>query len=143
MAVETVSEGGKTYAVSEKENGRFWYLNNKLHRELGPAIENDGGGVWYYEGTRVVCSSQKEFEKMIGLKKEAAAIKQFDIKVETMVPTVITYRVSAKNAEEAATKIKGAQPRNVQYKLAAKRDKKLTVYDAGTIMVRLIKNLLG
>jgi hypothetical protein len=137
------SEGGKQYNISEKENGRFWYLNNKLHRELGPAIENSGGGSWWYEGTKIACSSQKEFEKIIKLKKEAAAQKWFDVKVETLVPATITHRIFAKTPEEAIEKSKTTPPRSIQYKLPAKKDRKITVYDAGLTIIRLVKNLLG
>lgn len=48
-----VIEGGIEYTVVEKFNGtaRWWYKGDKLHRELGPAIECPNGDVWwYYEG---------------------------------------------------------------------------------------------
>ena len=143
--IETQKEGGKTYTISIKDNGdRFWYLNNKLHREKGAAIENIGGGkAWYYEGNKIACSSQKEFEKIIGLKKEAEVIKWFDVKVESLVPCIQTYRISAKTAEEAIQKATTASPKSVQYRLPAKKDRKITVYDAMTSIVRLVKNLLG
>lgn len=144
MAVISISEGGKTYQVSEKDNGRFWYLHNKLHRELGPAIENSNGGVaFYFDGNKIPCSSQKEFEKIIGLKKEAAAIKQFDVKIECYVPATVSVRVSAKTPEEAIEKAKKTPPRSVQYRLPAKRDHKISVYDAGMSIIRLVKNLVG
>lgn len=42
----------KTYIVEVEENGnKFWYLNGKLHREDGPAIEyTDGNKFWYLNG---------------------------------------------------------------------------------------------
>jgi hypothetical protein len=142
MAV-AVSEGGKNYSVSERENGRFWYLNNKLHRELGPAIENIGGGVWYYEGVKMPCHSQKEFEQLISLKKQAAALQWFDVKIDSVVQCVQTYRVQATTPEEALTKTKTAQARSTQYKLHTKKNTKATITNAGTTLVRLIKNLIG
>jgi hypothetical protein len=45
-----------------------WYKDNKLHREDGPAIENNGINYWYYNGTLVKCSSQKDFERLLRLK---------------------------------------------------------------------------
>jgi hypothetical protein len=141
-----IIEGGKSYNVSVKPNGdKFYYLNNKLHRELGPAIElkESGSKAWYFQGEKVACSSQKEFEKVIGLKKEAAVEKWFDIRTEALIPATIYYKVQAKSAEEAASKIKNATPKNIQYKPAGKREKKLIVYDAGTTTVRLTKNLSG
>jgi hypothetical protein len=140
-----IQENGKTLNVSVKENGdKFYYLNNKLHRERGPAIElAAGGSAWYFEGDKVACSSQKEFEKIIGLKKEAAAQRYFDVKIEGTMPFIQTYRIFAKNAEEALQKTKTATPKSTQYKLPAKRNIKATIYRAGTMMVELVKNLLG
>lgn len=137
-------EGGKTYNISEKNGNRFWYLNNKLHRELGPAIELvAGGGVYYFQGEKIACSSQKDFENKIALKKTATKEVYWDCKIETMVPAILSYRILAKTPEEAATKAKTASPNHVQYKLAHKRDKKLTIYEAGKSIVRFIKNMVS
>jgi NTP pyrophosphatase (non-canonical NTP hydrolase) len=40
------------YTVKEYANGdKYWYLNDKLHREEGPAIESASGGkYWYLKG---------------------------------------------------------------------------------------------
>jgi len=140
-----VQEGGKSYNVSIRGAGdKFWYLNNKLHREKGPAIELIGGGkAWYFEGNKIACSSQKDFEDKIRLKKEANETHTYDVKIECMVPAVMTYRITAKNPEEALTKTKSARPTNIQYKHGGKRDKKAMVYDAGLSIVRLVKNLVG
>ena len=36
----------------ELANGKFWFLNNKLHREDGPAIEYvNGNKEWWLNGT--------------------------------------------------------------------------------------------
>ena len=38
----------KTYTVEVSDGTKFWYLNDKLHREDGPAIEYaDGSKYWY------------------------------------------------------------------------------------------------
>ena len=38
----------KTYTVEVSDGTKFWYLNDKLHREDGPAIEYaDGSKEWY------------------------------------------------------------------------------------------------
>lgn len=49
---------------------RSWYINGKLHRVDGPAdiYEFWGYPHWYYNGKRIDCSSQEEFEKIIKLK---------------------------------------------------------------------------
>ena len=39
----------KTYQVTVSEYGtKYWYLNDKLHREDGPAIEWANGTKWWY-----------------------------------------------------------------------------------------------
>ena len=41
-------------AVESPEGTKFWYLNGKLHREYGPAIEHtDGDKSWYLNDKRV------------------------------------------------------------------------------------------
>ena len=41
------------YQVKVYNDRVEWYLNNKLHREDGPAIEySDGSKVWYKDGLR-------------------------------------------------------------------------------------------
>jgi len=44
----------KTYTVKVYNNGsKIWYLNGKLHREDGPAIEKSNGIIyWYLNGKR-------------------------------------------------------------------------------------------
>lgn len=83
------------------------------------------------------------------LKKEAAAkllIKPkfyFDVKVECMLPATLTYRVLAEDAQQAAELIKGTQPNSVQHKLIGRKELKLTVYDAGSTMIRWMKRLVS
>lgn len=82
------------------------------------------------------------------LKKQAEANKPkplyyFDVKVETVLPATLTYRVLAEDAEQASEKIRGIQPNSVQHRLIGKRDTKLTVYDAGSTMIRWMKRLAG
>jgi len=41
------------YKVVVNSNGTSWYLNGKLHREDGPAVEGaDGHKAWYLNGER-------------------------------------------------------------------------------------------
>ena len=39
----------KEYTVNVSDNGdKYWYINGKLHREDGPAVEfSDGDKIWY------------------------------------------------------------------------------------------------
>ena len=50
----------KTYEVRVYDNGtKYWYLNGKLHREDGPAIEwSSGNKAWYLNGKLL---SEQEF----------------------------------------------------------------------------------
>lgn len=136
-----VNENGKRYVVSVKENGdKFWYFNDKLHREAGPAIElASGAQVWYLHGVKF--ADKKTFEKNLNIVKTAEEKKYFDVKLECLLPATVTYRVLAKDAEEAARLIKNMNPTGVHHKLAGKKDIKLTVYDVGSSLIRFIKNL--
>ena len=139
-----VYEKGKRYVVSVKTNGdKYWYLNDKLHREEGPAIELIAGGMaWYLDGNKVKCSSQQEFAKHLKIVKTADEKKYFDVKVEAMLPATLTYRILASNAEEALQLSKKAQPTGIRHRLAGKKDLKATIYDAGSSIIRLVKNLI-
>jgi hypothetical protein len=41
------------YTVEYEDGTKVWYLNGKLHREDGPAVEStDGSKAWYLHGER-------------------------------------------------------------------------------------------
>lgn len=67
----------------------------------------------------------------------------FDVKIECLLPSTLSYRVLAESPEEALSMTKTLPPNNVQYRLAGRKNLKATVYDAGTLMVRLVKNIMG
>jgi hypothetical protein len=51
------------------DGDEFWYQNGLPHRLDGPAVEySNGEKYWYYEGEKIECNSQKEFEKYVKLK---------------------------------------------------------------------------
>jgi hypothetical protein len=54
----------KTYEVDVDDDGsKEWYLNNKLHREDGPAVEyTDGTKLWYFHGVKL---SETEWRKRV------------------------------------------------------------------------------
>ena len=66
----------------------------------------------------------------------------WDVKIETLLPTTLVYRVRAASAEEAAEMVKKIPPNQVKYRLAGKKDLKLTVYDAGCSVIKFFKNLV-
>ena|SRR5579859_2020753 len=56
-------------AIEYINGDKSYYFNGHLHRLDGPATEwIDSGKSWYYHGKRILCSSQKEFERLIKLK---------------------------------------------------------------------------
>lgn len=67
----------------------------------------------------------------------------YDVKVESMVPATLTFRVLAETPEQAAELIKGMNPISVKHRLVGRKDLKMSVYDAGSTMMRWMKNLLG
>tara|TARA_R110000868_G_scaffold46524_1_gene153593 strand:- start:308 stop:499 length:192 start_codon:yes stop_codon:yes gene_type:complete len=47
---------------------KYWYLNDKLHRENGPAIERaDGTKEWWYHDKQIHCKDNREFLRIVKL----------------------------------------------------------------------------
>lgn len=67
----------------------------------------------------------------------------YDVKVECLLPATLIYRVLAEDAYQASVMIKGQSPVGVKHRLIGRKELKLMVYDAGSSMVRFMKNLLG
>jgi hypothetical protein len=84
------------------------------------------------------------------MKKEATDKKKnepkpkfyYDVKVETMLPATLIYRVFAETPEQAAELIKNASPTGIKHKLPGKKDIKLSVYRAGCSVIEFMKNLV-
>ena len=54
-----------TYKIDANDN-KYWYLNGKLHREDGPAIDYiNGSKHWYLNNKKINCQSQEEFLKIM------------------------------------------------------------------------------
>lgn len=82
---------------------------------------------------------KKEAEEKLKIKPKF----YYDVKIECLLPATLTYRILAEDAQQAAELIKGHQPNSVQHKLIGRKELKLTVYDAGSTMIRFLKNLVG
>ncbi len=62
-------KNGEIIFIEYIDGYQSWWLNDKRHREDGPAlILENGSKEWWYKGSRIECSSQKEFERMLRLK---------------------------------------------------------------------------
>lgn len=92
-------------------------------------------------------NEESDKPKPAPIKKEAAPQPKpkfyYDVKVECMLPAVLTYKVLAEDAAQAAELIKGKSPNHVSHKLHGKKDLVLRVYDAGSSMMRFMKKLIG
>lgn len=82
------------------------------------------------------------------LKKQAESLKikpkfYYDVKVECLLPATLIYKVLAEDPIQAATLIKNQSPVGVKHRLAGRKELKLSVYDAGSSMIRFVKNLFG
>jgi hypothetical protein len=52
------------------EISKEWWIDGKLHRTDGPAIEYSNEMCsWYYQGDKINCNSQYEFEQWLNLKE--------------------------------------------------------------------------
>ncbi len=79
-------------------------------------------------------------------KTQAPPIKEkryYDVKVESMIPAVLTFRVLAEDPQQASELIRGLNPVGVKHRLVGRRDQKLTVYEAGSSMIKWVRNLVG
>lgn len=76
-------------------------------------------------------------------KQQPVIKKYFDVRVECTLPATLTYRVLAEDAQQAIEMIKNMQPTAVRHRLIGRREIKIMVYDAGSSMIRFIKNMLG
>jgi len=56
-------------AVEYFDGDKLWFLHDRLHRLDGPAVEYiDGDKEWWVDGDQIQCSSQKEFKRLLKLK---------------------------------------------------------------------------
>lgn len=69
--------------------------------------------------------------------------KYYDVRIECMLPATLTYKVLAETPEQAADMIKNMSPVGVKHRLIGRKELKLTVVDAGSTMIRFIRNLIG
>jgi hypothetical protein len=94
-----VKENDKEYTIITDEEGtKRWYLNNKLHREDGPAIEYENGDIWwmkddllhredgpaieYSDGTKEWCLNGKKYTEEQFLQNLKAKVVKTKSKVE-------------------------------------------------------------
>ncbi len=55
--------------IKDRFGNIFWFCNDKLHREDGPAVEfQDGSKSWHLHGERIDCCSQEEFKRLLKVK---------------------------------------------------------------------------
>jgi len=90
-------------------------------------------------------NSSLKKEAKINPKVKSPPIKDksyYDVRVESMIPATLTFRVLAEDPEEAAELIKGTNPIAVKHRLIGRKDHKLSVYDAGSSILRWARNLI-
>lgn len=87
-----------------------------------------------------------EARRTAEIKKKAALPPPkyyYDVKVECLLPATLTYRVHAETPEKAAEMIKSLSPNSVRHRLIGRKELKLSVSDAGSNMIKFMKNLVG
>ncbi len=55
-------------AANYPDGRKIWWFHGKIHRLDGPAIDYQNEKSWYYQGKKIPCSSQEEFERLLRLK---------------------------------------------------------------------------
>ena len=65
-----IIENNIEYTIKVYTNGnKYWYLNGRLHREGGPAIEYaNGTKKWFYQDIEYKVKSNKEFLRLMKIR---------------------------------------------------------------------------
>lgn len=70
-------------------------------------------------------------------------LEPYDVKVETLVPATLIFKVLAESPEQAITLASKKSPNSINYMLAGRKDKLVTVYNSNSVIMRLKKILYG
>jgi hypothetical protein len=73
-------------------------------------------------------------------KEQPKQKKYYDVKVEALTTTHITYRVLADDENDALEQIKKKAPTSVRPIISLRNIIKASVYESGSSIIRLIKN---
>lgn len=56
-------------AIEDPNGDKYWFINGQCHREDGPASEfGDGGKDWFWHDRYIPVKSQEEFKRYLKLK---------------------------------------------------------------------------
>lgn len=67
--------------------------------------------------------------------------KYYDIRVECMLHSTLNYRILAETPEQAAELYKYQQPVGVKYKLAGRKESKVSVSEAYSSIILFVRKL--
>jgi hypothetical protein len=70
-------------------------------------------------------------------------LEPYDVKVETMVPATLIFKVLAESPEQAVALASKKTPNSIAYFLSQRKDKLVTVYNSNSVIMRLKKVLYG
>lgn len=84
---------------------------------------------------------EQEKKKKEQDKKKVPEKVYYDIRVETLIPATVSFRVLAEDEQKALLMIKNIPPRHINYQVNRRRDIKMMVYEAGSSILKFIKNL--
>jgi Mg-chelatase subunit ChlD len=125
------------------DNQRIRYTKEQIEAAFNKGVEQFEED---QEKEAAKLKAEAEAKRKEELKKKAAPPPPkyyYDVKVECMLPAVLTYRVLAEDPYQAAELIRGKSPNSVQHKLVGRKELMLKVYDASGSMMRFMKKLLG
>ena len=81
---KTAADGSKFWYINDKrhrEDGpaierargdKCWYINGKLHREDGPAVEHANGNKWWYINDKEYADAQQWAKAVLQMQKKPA-----------------------------------------------------------------------
>jgi hypothetical protein len=84
---------------------------------------------------------KEEAEKNKKLPPTPAKVKKhFDVRLECLVPCIVQYRIYADDEQDALQQMDKKTPSSIKPNIFRKKNIKATIYDAGSSLIRHIKN---
>ncbi len=67
----------------------------------------------------------------------------FDVRMDCLIPATLHFRIQAENPEEALLLSRHKPPRSIAYEPQRRKALKVRIYEGGSCLLRLAKQLMG
>ena len=105
--IKTIKMDGELLVIEWSDGAKVWYLNGKLHRTDGPAVERaDGSKSWYLNGKQLSERKWKEMIRTKNVDENTTAVTTVTA-TDVDASTTLTYSISG-GADQALFTIDAA-----------------------------------